>query len=62
MCGGSRVFKLALELKQGSCLFTSSQENLPLPPVCDAFKHSKGSSYSFVGTKRGREGGQRGPK
>lgn len=37
MCGGSRVFKLALELKQGSCLFTSSQENLPLPPVCDAF-------------------------
>lgn len=34
MCAGaSRVFELALELKQGSRLFTSSQENLPLPPV-----------------------------
>lgn len=35
--GASRVFELALEPKQGSRLFTSSQENLPLPPVFDAF-------------------------
>lgn len=62
MQGASRVFELALEPKQGSRLFTSSQENLPLPPVFDAFNTVRAQVTVLLGTKRGREGGRRDPK
>lgn len=60
--GSSCVFKLSFRSETRLLSFTSSQENLPLPPVWCIY-HSKGSSYSLLWVQNeGMRVGHQGPK
>lgn len=63
MCGvgASCVCKLALVLKQGSCLLQLLRK-IYLYLQFDAFNTVGAQVAVFVGTQRGREGGHEGPK